>query len=123
MTSAEKFDTNIYGFAWFEATPCRDHVCEGASLQEPCHAVQDFSGVRNPKNLSTWRLRRFSAADNPGSGNGVGAEDLPSYAIYSPFRFACTTYSFLMRRQDPTTSNTTAFAYEFICGVAHGCAQ
>eukprot|EP00439_Symbiodinium_sp_Y106_P058953 s2183_g8.t1 len=76
MTSAEKFDTNIYGFAWFEATPCRDHVCEGASLQEPCHAVEDFSGVRNPKNLSTWRLRRFSAADNPGSGNGVGAEDV-----------------------------------------------
>ncbi|CAE7318371.1 atg4 [Symbiodinium microadriaticum] len=76
MTSAEKFDTNIYGFAWFEATPCRDHLCEGVPLQEPCHAVQDFSGVSNPKNLSTWRLRRFSAADNPRSGDGVGAEDV-----------------------------------------------
>ena len=26
-------------------------------------------------NISSWRLRRFSAADNPHSGDGIGAQD------------------------------------------------
>ena len=67
MTSAEKFDTNIYGFAWFEAesttknwghdhlmlqaTPCRDHVCEGASLQ---------AGL-----VMGWRLEESSPSSRP----------------------------------------------------------
>ncbi|CAE7591729.1 atg4 [Symbiodinium natans] len=79
MTSAEKFDTNIYGFAWFEATPgtydSGTTSAEPGELQKPCHAVQEYTGVRDPNNISSWRLRRFSAADNPHSGDGIGAQD------------------------------------------------
>ncbi|CAJ1455286.1 unnamed protein product [Effrenium voratum] len=63
ITSAEKFDSNVYGFAWFEAHLCKGGICPSVT-PGPCQVVEDYHGVQGQDGLQKWRMVRFSAEDN-----------------------------------------------------------
>ena len=64
MTSAEKFDTNIYGFAWFEATWSTASLAgklvgmqqQSSSLPEATPGTYDSGTTSAVTRLACWKF-------------------------------------------------------------------